>query len=432
MNQHTSSGHNRVAPAILACLVQAVLVSCAEKQPSAPPRPPTADVALVDGPGPRLRLVDSVIFQESDTLYLGKVGQSFAVDNGGMIYLPDELSDHLIQYSPAGKPVRVFGKPGHGPGELASIGVPFVIDSFLVQAHGTSRLAFFDLRTGNYLFSRLFRGYTTSIAIAAGVAWIGVFDLESRHGVAEIASPTFFAPDSSEGYGVVPASRVPCPTEYSAYPGLDIFNYVSVTAVGDRIVVGYAGGSDALILYDPRSGVTDTIDVPVVARRGMGIKALAKLAPGARARASEQLMAVSALYGLWTLSDGSILTWHEDNSAKPRGRRGLSAMSGRAFLSIVAADMTRACVDSEVSFPGTEWPRIAFAHDTVYALDQTVPDSGAPRVVTVARRYAVDTTGCRWLKLQRAGTTPMAVPSTAAGRRAHASDAANPPAVPGS
>lgn len=351
--------------------------------------------------GPSLRLIDTVVLAETDSLHLGRPGQTFAVDDHGAFYVPDELQDHVVRFAPTGVPNLLLGNRGRGPGELEAVGATFVIDTFVAQFHSTRRVAVYSGNSGALITSRLLRGYSTSIAVSAGRAWIGTFDLDSRHGLAVVSTAAFFRAPGDSDYAIIPATAAAFPRQYAQFPGLDIYNYVSAAPIDRGVMVGFAGGTNDLYVVDSLSHVTDTVEVPIARRRGFTPKALALFSARSRADFVTQLVSASALYGLWPASKGRIVVWHEDNSAV-RTRKGQpGAFSGRAYLSILSPNGAAACVDAEVPFPGSHWPRLAFARDTVFALDQVVPDSGPPRVYSVVRRYALDDEHCDWLPTTR-------------------------------
>lgn len=347
--------------------------------------------------GPALRLVDTVLLRETDSLHLGRPGLKFAVDDRGALYVPDELQDHIVRFGPTGAPEFIFGRRGQGPGELAAIGSTFVIDTFVVQFHRTRSVAIYSRTTGTLLTSRMLRGYATSIAKSAEHVWIGTFDLESRRGLAVVQASRLFRQAEESDFEVLQATVAPFPSQYARFPGLDIFNWVSVMPMGRGALVGFAGGTNELYLADSAKGVTDTVVIPFARRRGVSQDALPFFAPRSRAGFEEQLGSVSALQGLWPASRGRGLIWYQDNSARVTRKGHSDEFTGRAYLSILSADATTVCVDVEVPFPGSHWPRLAFSRDTLYALDQIVPDTGPPRVYSVVRRYVLDDNQCEWL-----------------------------------
>ena len=358
----------------------------------------TESVAFVPGPGPELRLADSLVLVESDTLFLGKVGQTFFVDDAGMMYFPDEFTDRLIQYTPRGIPNRIYGRHGRGPGELNYTGATFVTDSFVVQENGSRRLTVYDRNTGAYRFTRSYRGYIISVAEADGKLWFGNFDLVSGRGLFAVTAAEFFRPAPSTADSILTSTEIPFPGEYETFPALGMFNMVIVTPVTGGMLIGFAG-TNPLLYYGTTSGRVDTLDLPIVNRRGVSTTRLKLFGKGSTSPRDKQLAAISGLYGLWTMSDGSVLIWHGDNSAEARGTD-LINFTSEAFISILSPDRTRACADSRLPVPGSGWPRIAVARDTLYVLDQVVPEHGPLRASSVVRRYVASSAKCHWLPVR--------------------------------
>ena len=160
------------------------------------------------GHGPVLQLADTIILEESDSLFLGKPGYTFAVDEQGMMYVPDLFVDHVIQYTAAGKAARVYGKHGRGPGELSRLGATFVLDSFLIQDIGRA-LVVFDRRTGKFLYNRPYRGNVAGLALVSGRIWLGNFDPTSQRGLAGREATEFFRDSSGAAYEPLMSTKVP-------------------------------------------------------------------------------------------------------------------------------------------------------------------------------------------------------------------------------
>jgi hypothetical protein len=360
-------------------------------------RPDQPVAVRQDIAGPSLRLVDTVVLVETDSLQLGRPGQQFAVDDLGALYVPDQLQDHVVRFGPSGVPQLVYGRHGRGPGELAAIAPTVVIDTFVVQFHSMRQVAVYSRTNGKFLTGRIVRGFGTSIAKSAGQVWIGVFDLESHRGVVHIPTTRLFGLPLESDFEVLPATAAPFPDQYARFPGLEIYNWVSVAPFGPGAVVGFAGGTNDLYVADTAGGVTDTLVIPIARRRGVSPGALSLLRSRAQAEVEKQIASASALQGLWPAPDGRVVIWYEDNSVRGTRPGHPGQFTGRAYLSLLSADGRMVCVDVEVPFPGSHWPRLAFARDTVYALDQVVPDIGPPRVYSVVRRYALDDKSCKWL-----------------------------------
>ena len=76
-------------------------------------------------------------------------------------------------------------------------------------------------------------------------------------------------------------------------------------------------------------------------------------------------------------------------------------LTGIGWLRILSPDLTRACVDAEVSSPGTDRARLTLRGDTLYVLDQVIAAPALGSIRSVIRRYHLSSEGCDWLPLKR-------------------------------
>ena len=193
------------------------------------------------------------------------------------------------------------------------------------------------------------------------------------------------------------------PPEYKTHPGLLTFNSSSMVLWGDTMLVGFSGVG-YVVRYDLAGNPRDTFDIPVRVRRGVTAEGLAQFDPGHPPDLDKEMRAISDLKEIWRLPSGDLLFWYQDGSAETRGRN--VQVFGDALISVVSKDLTRACVDTRVPFPGTEWPRFGISGDTLLALDQATSGEDSLRATTTVRRFAIDTIGCEWRPIvrRRSGT----------------------------
>ncbi len=336
--------------------------------------------------------LDTVVLEESDTLYLGKPDAGLFVDDRGAIYVADEFWRRLVRFTREGHPDRVFGQNGSGPGEFRSTAPGTFVAGDLVFQPASRKLVAFDRETGEFRGERAANGYLTAGYLHGTDLIMGLFDYGSAHGVAVVPLSEFLGPTNPERT-LLTSSIAPRPKVYDDYPELNFFNRSSVAVWQDSMLVGF-GGAEDVVTYTLAGSPVDTTTIPFRLRTGSSKEAMSVfLKPGAPF--NTLLKARSTLKALWRMPDGVFLLWHQDNWSEPFGTD--EQVFGRAFLSILSADRRRACVDAEVPFPGSAWPRITAAGDTVYALDQVVPDGDSLGTYSVVRRYLLDTSGCEWL-----------------------------------
>lgn len=341
-----------------------------------------------------LTLVDSVLLRESDSTYLGRPATFFAIGSRGSLFIPDQLSDLLYEYSSRGDFLRTIGRRGRGPGEMLGVGITTLVsDSFVSHATTGRTIHTFSLADGKWRGRRFVRGFVTSAAVVGDTIYFGNFDVATRRGLLKVARNQVVTADSSP----VDSRLAPFPHEYAKYPDLDMFNSVLVAAWRDTVVVGYAG-TDYVVLHDLAGTPRDTVRIPVRERRGIPHEALDLFRSGA-ATFADRLKRLSGLYGLWRLPDGSLALWHNDGwSEGPPARP--SEILGVAWLSILLPGLDRACVDIPMPIFDSGIPRMAMRADTLYALDQVVPPDPKAQARSVIRRYRVDPSACppEWLR----------------------------------
>lgn len=354
---------------------------------------------LTGGPGPSLRLIDSLVLEETDSLYLGRPEMGFAVGADGSLYIADEYWNRVVRYSSTGKLEQVYGRAGSGPGEFRSTTrATMVHDTLLIQP-SAARIKVFDRRTGAYYFEHPFqRGYLTKGVFHRGDFYFALFDYSVERAVMVIPAQELLSPDPGSVPTIHGAGLVSFPPEYTRHPGLMAFNSSSVVVWSDTMLVGFSGVG-YLVRYDLDGAPHDTFDIPVRDRRGVTPEGLAQFDPGRAPDLNREMRAISDLKEIWRTPKGDFVVWHQDGQAETRGRN--VQLSGNAFISLVSSDLARACVDTRVPFPGTEWPRFAMSADTLFALDQVVAEGDPLRSTTIVRRFAIDTARCAWQPVVR-------------------------------
>jgi hypothetical protein len=356
----------------------------------------------VDAAGrPRLRLLDSIVLQETDSVYVGSPGAFFQADQDGNLYIPDESTNRLFEFDRLGRFVRTLGRSGGGPGEFRDIGpVGLVTDSLILQdSHGNRRINLFDRRTGEYRGQFRYEGYLGGLFAGRDRLWLALSDAGRRRIIGFVPWSRLRSPMLESAESAVVASFASRPSYFERYPLLNEWDDMKLVELDGGPIVAM-GGSDRLVRYRPDGMVQDTVEIPVVERRGVKREILERFfkqrprtAAEVRRLSEESARAVTALLGLWLLPDRSQLVWYQD----PRLEGGGRILKGVAFLSAITPDGSRACVDARVEAPGSARPRLDVRGDTILVLDQVIPSAGPPRVTTVVRRYRFDTSACQWL-----------------------------------
>jgi hypothetical protein len=344
----------------------------------------------------RLGLVDAgqAVLSESDTAYLAAPGLGFVVDRQGSMYIVDDFQSKLMEFDHRGQLVRVFGAPGSGPGEFRTFErFTYVRDTVIIQATG-NRVKGFNRYTGAYLgeFSHS-RGFWSGYAEANDKLYLPLFNYGQKQGVFKVGWTRILDRLAGKVDLEVIANLIDFPPEYLETRSLSDFTNVSIAAWGDTLAAGYAG-VPYIVIYRSDGTPVDTITVPWLDRRGFPDGWIDRFRLERQLTLAETVEAFSYLNGLWRMSDGRLLLWHQDNTANPDGTN--PPMTGKAWISVLSTDRTSACVDAPIEFPGSGWPNLAFFNDTLYAIQQII-SSDSLSAQTVVQKYTVNTEGCRWI-----------------------------------
>ena len=183
--------------------------------------------------------------------------------------------------------------------------------------------------------------------------------------------------------------------EYLRYPMLNAWRDVKVVAHQEGLLVVF-GGADYLLAVDG-TGNIDTVRIPICGRRGVPKARLEESfrngsGSSPEAGASDS---ISAVLGLYRLPTHGYLVWFQDPTFKQSGR----VFEGVAHLTLLSFDFQRACIDTKVEAPGTDRARLAVSGDSVFVLDQLAADGGAGPIHTVVRKYLLDLSTCRWVRI---------------------------------
>ena len=98
------------------CALLLLLAGC-RSEAAEPPSDRALSSARTSGAGARLVLEDSVQLEETDSTYIGRA-TGLAVDGTGEIFVADDFSARVLEFTPTGHFVRAYGRKGSGPGEL--------------------------------------------------------------------------------------------------------------------------------------------------------------------------------------------------------------------------------------------------------------------------------------------------------------------------
>jgi hypothetical protein len=345
-----------------------------------------------------LTLVDSLVLDENDTLYLGKPEMSFVVDDSGLIYVADEFWNRVVRFRPNGRIDRVFGRAGSGPGEFRSTTPATIVFDTLVIQGSSGRLKVFNRNTGQFYFERPFaRGVLMDGQRQGDHVVLALYDFASRRGVLSWPLDDLLHSNPEAGAAPPSANLVDLPPEYLRYPGMQDFAATGVALWADSMMVGFAG-LDYLVIYLSDGTPVDTIDIPVRIRRGVTPATLAIFSKGKSPSLQQEVGALAQFIRMWRLGNGETLLWYQQNRVVQSGTQ--VKFLGDAYLTLLAANRRSACVDTRLPFPGSDWPRLAVHGDTLLAMDQIMTGKDSLKATTVLRRYLVQDTKCKWIPIR--------------------------------
>ena len=350
-------------------------------------RPPSSDVtSAAPGAGTAaLVLIDSVVLAESDSIVLG-TPNSLAVLPAGDFVVSDVASPKVVHYGRDGKPRRLLGRRGGGPGEfrapswLALAGGRTV----LVRDGGGLKVIAYDVDSGSTQWEQRFPAQTSSMHVDGRRIYIGFVGGSKTGTLATVEFPSaagtpLEVPTDIRAIGPVPAL-------FSRFPmAASVFGTVELVAIGDTVASVYEV-SNHVYLTSISTGAIDSIPMAPGKRRGARLDLLSSIVD--QATATQAFLKSSIPYELARLSSGALAYVAFDADQTKTG------ISGRTYLVLIDPARRATCADTPI--PGAEQPpvRVAFSADTLFTLSQEVV--GADSAATVVRAYRVDTRGCAW------------------------------------
>ena len=322
----------------------------------------------------------TVKLRETDSRFVGKPSAVWLAGHGAF-FVADLQNASVFQVDSAGTIARVLGRPGPGPGELEQpLQLVGLGDSALGVADETKKaIEIFALSTGAFQRARPYEGLIMSVAVDGPTVWMG--GVSPRHG------------RGVKRWDLVTDSMiylVPLPLPYQRNAQLaSFFNTVAVAPRGNRLIVGY--GADRAVLVVDRDGMAvDSFAVPFARRRGEPADLERRVDPKNDMELADITALTSVLRQLGVRSDGSLVFVHIDFGWVPP-----RTVTAKAFVSVVSADLTRACVDAPLPQEDPSIAPIEFRGDTLFTVQQHV--GGGQRAETSLVGYLIDSSRCDWV-----------------------------------
>lgn len=331
-----------------------------------------------DTRGPTLVVQSDVRLHEDSVRYIG-APTSLTVARDGSLFVSDRFHNQVFEFMPDGRLRNVYGQAGDGPGEFRGVGVAWLANDTVVWVADRllRRVIAFDRANRRQVDQVSVDGYLNSVAGSDATHWFGALNMGRRSSVA-IAH----ANSREVSYVVEPPS-----TYYrtSVVPG--IHTAVWVEQWRDTLLVGYSG-TDYLLRVVGNSEAAETLTVPVARRRGIPKNYVRRIK--SKRHSYEEIFAMtSALFGVFRLASGHVLTVHFDQHLSG------PEITSKLYASVLTPDLSRACVDGEVPMGSALQPAIAVQGNELIAVSQH-PD-GKGGVQAIARRFRIDLDSCDWM-----------------------------------
>jgi hypothetical protein len=331
--------------------------------------------------GPRPLRVYRLELQESESVYVSR--PTSLLRAGSSWFVADMFQNRILEFDGgSGRPTATIAGPGGGPGEFKDVGDLFALGDTVIGAVDLGRGLFtlFDRHTGAFLRSRPYEGRARAIVPRPEAVYFGNMNVQRGTAVG-----AWHLDSDSMAYWV------PLAPEYSASPELaGMYSGAEIDSWGDTLLLAM-GGLNRLEWYALEGTPLTALEVPVTRRRGSSPEIIAELTFRAGKSFEDTWGRASAVLDLRRAPDGRVHIIHGDQRLQVQGRR----ITGTYYVSVLAADRRRACVDGLLDVTRDAQPVFAFNGDTLFILEQRVGDGTAVR--TTVSGYVLDTSSCRWL-----------------------------------
>ncbi|MDE2718115.1 MAG: hypothetical protein OXI33_14040 [Chloroflexota bacterium] len=314
----------------------------------------------------------------------------------GSFLVSDFFEDRILRYARDGTLSQMYGGVGEGPGEFLDLGPAFILNDTVVVGVDDQRrlLQMFRRADGSVLGSQPYRGRVG----ASGYSQVGqsvVFPSRELRGLTSVA--IWSIPDQQIDY------VVPLPDEYvrsAIRPDGFVGQFAAFQSLGnsvaweDTILSGMSGLNSVFV--STWDGITfDTLRPPAVRRRGVPEDIQQRMDANDLPEGPFEIS--SGLLGLYRLSDGAIVLFHHD--ATLEGEQPHGTITADIYLSVIAPDLSSACVDGLVPHFKSMRAIHTVVRDTVFLLDRRVNEE-EERLDSWIRMYRIDTSRCSWLQME--------------------------------
>lgn len=328
---------------------------------------------------PSLTVVTTLDLQETDSVYLANPASLWANSNGDFVVADRGRSEVLI-FDRSGGIRRRLGRSGPGPGEFTALGPAFAMGDSMIGAvdYGKGAIQLFRTITGNFVRSRSLDAMPLYVVDADHAILFGAISRVKRKGVVR-----WDLRRDSMDYLV----ELPLPYRRNRQLA-ETWPMTAAVPRQGRFVVGF-GADPAVMIIDTAGEVQDSFEIPVRKRRGVPSDLERLVDPTFDMEQGKLLAMTSVLLSVGALSDGSLVFVHFDPQVQ--GRTAVAA----GYVTVVAPDLSRACVDGVLQADDEPIPVLRFRGDTLFAIRQRVDSTSRASSAIVG--YLIDTKGCRWV-----------------------------------
>lgn len=354
--------------------------------------------------GPTLVLVDSVRLARPDSVYIGKPAQPSVDPRDGSFYVPDIFSKTVYRFGRDGRLLSTYGQPGQGPGEFQWPGAVFSPDDSTVAVLATHhhRLSFFDRSTGDHRRDWRLPGMPTMDVplIRGDTVWMSMMRPGTPKGLVRFEG----AGDTARWIGRLPSPLQASLREEGRYAR--IYSWAGYLAEhGGHILEGFKP-LNWIYVRDRSGDILDSVYVPEARRRGVPAN-LRRKVDGGEIGPLDAHEATSALFDLHALPDGRIAVEHQDWRLLDREVVPPPA-AATVWVSLLSADLERACVDARLSDSDDAKPATTYRGDTIFQLERRIvpreadradgdPPVSGGRMEAWLRIARIDPSGCDWV-----------------------------------
>lgn len=342
---------------------------------------------ITPGSGPTATLTDSIVIQDIDTFPRGPQANAAVRSALGDLYI--QVTDRVLHFDRDGKFVMAFGTSGEGPGELSrATGMHLLPGDSLLAVVSTSRRHLVIFRTADGSVAR---------DVLAGDPFAATMGWAIRGDTAYI--PTQFSrrpfrrwllsTDSVTQWGDAPAA-MGADMEMAYMQG----GMLSAAPYGDGLLALVPGDS-MLTVFGAGGQLVRRVLLPARRRRTVPADINAQLRALIRQRPPDFKLLSPFVLGIHRLSGGSYLIVHFDAvSTYHDDPVRFEFTDPHYWVSLLSADLSRACVDGELPVPPSDVSQPIFTGETLSLLVRGFAAGGTP--TAVLRNYRINAAGCDW------------------------------------